>query len=144
MITVQKLLNDKGKQVVYSVLPQSTVIDALELMAQKNIGAVVVLENDKLEGIFSERDYARKGIIQGRNAKSTLISEVMTPKVYTVSPDMTINDCMQIFSDKKFRHLPVTENGKVVGLISIGDIVNTIMKEQQEHINFLEKYISQA
>ncbi len=144
MVTVKKLLKDKAQSQLWSVHPDTTVIEALELMAEKNIGAVMVMSDNELVGIFSERDYARKGIIKGRKAKTTLISEVMTPKVFTVDSSMNINDCMQIFSDKKFRHLPVVDNEQVVGILSIGDIVNTIMKEQKEHINFLENYISQA
>ncbi|MFN4147837.1 MAG: CBS domain-containing protein [Runella sp.] len=142
MIPVKKLLTDKPHSNIWSVTPNTTVIDALYLMAEKNIGAVVVLEGDELVGIFSERDYARKGIIHGRKAKSTLISEVMTPKVITVDLKQDIHECMKIFKDKKFRHLPVVDNGKVVGVLSIGDIVNSIMKEQEEHINFLEQYIT--
>ncbi|MDP5122149.1 MAG: CBS domain-containing protein, partial [Spirosomaceae bacterium] len=87
-------------------------------------------------------DYARKGIVQGRKAKSTAMSEVMTPKVFTVEPDMTVRDCMQIMSDRHFRHLPVLDEGKVVGLLSVGDIVTNLITEQRQHINFLESYIS--
>ncbi|TDB64243.1 CBS domain-containing protein [Arundinibacter roseus] len=137
-------MEDKPISVVFSVPPTATVIETLHLMAEKNIGAVVVLENENLVGIFSERDYARKGIIQGRKAKSTPISEVMTPKVFTVSCDMSIQECMQLFSQKKIRHLPVVENDRVVGVLSIGDIVNSIMFEQKVHIQFLEQYITQS
>lgn len=118
------------------------VIDALQLMAEKNIGAVLVMDGDHLAGIFSERDYARKGIIAGRKAKSTPVTEVMTANVFTVTTDMDIEDCMKLFSSKRIRHLPVTENDKVVGLLSIGDIVNAIMQEQSIHIQFLEQYIT--
>ncbi len=110
-------------------------------MNEKKIGALVVLKDDALVGIFSERDYARKGIIAGRSAKTTTISEIMTPKVITVDKSMNINECMQIFSDMKFRHLPVVENQKVIGILSIGDIVNSIINDQKDHINFLEQYI---
>lgn len=142
MAKVRDILAQKKIQHIISVNPTTTVIEALGIMADKNIGAVVVMENDKLVGIFSERDYARKGIVQGRKAKSTAMSEVMTPKVFTVEPDMTVRDCMQLMSDKKFRHLPVTENEKVVGVLSVGDIVTTLITEQRQHINFLESYIS--
>lgn len=111
-------------------------------MAEKNIGAVLVMEGDKLVGIFSERDYARKGIVQGRKAKSTPVTEVMTPNVFTVESNMNINDCMKLMSEKKFRHLPVMEENKVVGVLSIGDIVDAIFKEQVSHISYLESYIS--
>lgn len=144
MISVKKLLADKPQSHIWSVSPENTVIEALLLMGEKNIGAVVVLDNQQLVGIFSERDYARKGIVQGRKAKSTAIKEVMTPKVFTVGLDMNIRECMKIFSEKKFRHLPVVEQGTVVGVLSIGDIVNSIMKEQEDHIGFLEQYITNA
>lgn len=142
MPTVKKLLTLKPQSHVWSVSPDATVIDALHLMAEKNIGALVVLDGDALVGIFSERDYARKGIIQGRKAKSTPITEVMTPKVFTVSPEMDILECMKLFSEKRFRHLPVMNEGKVVGVLSIGDIVTSIMNDQKHHIEYLEQYIS--
>lgn len=142
MSKVRDILAQKKIQHIISVTPSSSVIDALEIMAEKNIGAVVVMENDKLVGIFSERDYARKGIVQGRSAKSTTISDVMTPKVFTVEPDMTVLDCMVIMNDKKFRHLPVMQDDKVVGVLSVSDIVNNLITEQRQHINFLESYIS--
>lgn len=142
MISVQQLLEGKLTSEAFFVTPEHMVIDALELMAAKNIGAVMVMEGDRLVGIFSERDYARKGIIQGRKAKSTPVTEVMTPNVFTVSPTMKIEDCMQLFSDKHIRHLPVVDGTKVVGMLSIGDIVTTIMNEQKMHIDFLEQYIS--
>ena len=144
MISVKKLLADKPQSNVWSVSPNTTVIEALFLLAEKNIGAVVVLENEKLVGIFSERDYARKGIVQGRKAKSTPISEVMTPRVFTVTKETDIRECMKLFSEKKFRHLPVMDEDTVIGILSIGDIVNSIMKDQQEHIDFLEQYITHA
>ena len=118
------------------------VLEALELMAAHNIGAVMIFEDDELVGIFSERDYARKGIIRGRKAQKTPLSEVMTSPVFTVSPDMDIDDCMQLYSTKRIRHLPVVAEGKVVGLLSIGDIVQAIIKEQSNHIQFLEQYIT--
>ncbi len=144
MISVKKILADKAISVVWSVPPTTSVIDTLHLLAEKNIGAVVVVDGQKLVGIFSERDYARKGIIQGRKAKSTPISEVMTPRVFTVDPNMSIQDCMQLLGEKKIRHLPVMENDLVVGVISIGDIVNSIMQEQKHHIQYLEQYITQS
>lgn len=144
MISVKKILQDKAISNIWSVSPTTSVIDTLMMMAEKNIGAVVVLDDEKLVGIFSERDYARKGIIQGRKAKSTPISEVMTPKVFTVSPDMSIQECMSLFSGKKIRHLPVMDDDRVVGVVSIGDIVNSIMQEQKHHIQFLEQYITQS
>jgi len=111
-------------------------------MSEKNIGSVLVMDDERLVGIFSERDYARKGILQGRKAKSTPVAEVMTSEVITVSPEMSIEDCMRLFNDKRIRHLPVVEGGRVIGLLSIGDIVHAIIREQSVHIQFLEQYIS--
>lgn len=142
MLSVQKLLEGKKMNQIITVRPDDKVIDALELMAHKNIGALMVMDHDRLIGIFSERDYARKGIIQGRKAKTTPISEVMIDDVITVSPDMDINDCMNLFIGKFIRHLPVVKDGRVIGMLSIGDIVNAIIKEQTEHIKFLEQYIT--
>ncbi len=142
MISVRKLLEGKRINKTFTVTPEHMVIEALELMATNNIGAVMVMDGDRLAGIFSERDYARKGIIAGRKAKSTPVTDVMTANVFTVSPDMDIEDCMQVFSDKRIRHLPVLDHGLVVGMISIGDVVTAIMNEQKSHINFLEQYIS--
>jgi CBS domain-containing protein len=142
MISVEKLLAGKPKGTIWHVTPDHMVIDALQLMAEKNIGGVLVMDGEHLAGIFSERDYARKGIIAGRKAKSTPVTEVMTANVFTVTTDMDIEDCMKMFSSKRIRHLPVTENGKVIGLLSIGDIVNAIMQEQSIHIQFLEQYIT--
>jgi CBS domain-containing protein len=141
MLTVKQLLSSKPTNQVFSVLPSNTVYEALELMALRNIGAVVVLNGENLVGIFSERDYARKGIIKDRKAKSTPVSEVMTPKVVTVTPQQNIEDCMQLMSEKHFRHLPVTEEGKVIGLLSVGDIVTAILREQKDRIHSLEQYI---
>ncbi|MEQ1747711.1 MAG: CBS domain-containing protein [Saprospiraceae bacterium] len=141
MLSVNKLLEGKRSHATWWVTPNQMVIEALELMAEQNIGAVLVMEGDRLAGIFSERDYARKGIVQGRKAQSTPVSEVMTANVFTVSPDMTIEDCMNLFSSKRIRHLPVMDGDKVVGLLSIGDIVSAIIQEQTSHIQFLEQYI---
>lgn len=142
MISVKKLLSAKPKGTLWSVSPDAMVIDALQLMAEKNIGTVVVMDGQRLAGIFSERDYARKGIIQGRKAKSTPVTEVMTANVFTVSIDMNIDDCMQLFSSKRIRHLPVVDGQQVVGLISIGDVVDAMIREQGSHIEFLEQYIA--
>jgi CBS domain-containing protein len=142
MISVQKLLDGKKTNQTFTLTPNHMVIEALELMAEKNIGAVMIMEGDRLAGIFSERDYARKGIIKGRKAKSTPVTEVMTHNVFTVTSQMDIEDCMELFRDKRIRHLPVVDDGKVKGMLSIGDIVNGIMEEQKTHIKFLEQYIS--
>ena len=142
MISVKKLLEGKQNNRILALAPDAMVIDALELMTTENVGAIMVVENQKLVGIFSERDYARKGIIMGRKAKSTPLTEVMTSNVFTVTPDMNMEDCMQLFSDKRIRHLPVVHGSDLLGMLSIGDIVTAIIVEQKEHIQFLEKYIS--
>ena len=142
MISVKKLLEGKQNNRILALAPDAMVIDALELMTKENVGAVMVVENEKLVGIFSERDYARKGIIMGRKAKTTPLTEVMTSNVFIVTPDMNMEDCMQLFSDKRIRHLPVVHDSDLLGMLSIGDIVTAIIVEQKEHIQFLEKYIS--
>lgn len=142
MISVRQLLENKKRNAVFTLRPDHMVIDALELMATANIGAVMITENGKLTGIFSERDYARKGIIQGRKAKTTPLHEVMIHEVFTVTPDMHIDDCMEMFTSKFIRHLPVMDNGEIIGMISIGDVVSSIMQEQKDHIQFLEQYIA--
>ena len=141
MISVQQLLAGKKNNRLIYIRPDQTVIEALELMEEQNIGAVMVMQDHKLVGIFSERDYARKGIIKGRKAKSTPLTEVMIHDVITVTPEMTIDDCMQLFITRQIRHLPVMADSVVLGMLSIGDIVNAIIQEQEEHIKFLEQYI---
>jgi CBS domain-containing protein len=140
--SVKALLESKKIKSVLSVTPETTVYEALYIMAEHNIGALLVMENNELVGIFSERDYARKGIILGRKAKSTAMSEVMTPNVFTVGAEMNTTDCMELMSAKKFRHLPVVDGDKVIGVLSVGDIVTALMNEQKQHINFLESYIA--
>ena len=142
MPTVRQLLAEKPTNAIYAVLPDQMVIEALELMAERQVGAVMVISNDRLVGIFSERDYARKGIIVGRKAKSTPVTEVMTPNVFTVTPEQSIEDCMKLMSDKHFRHLPVVEDDRVIGLLSIGDIVSAMLREQENHIQNLQQYIT--
>jgi CBS domain-containing protein len=139
--SVKTLLSNKKIKSILSVLPSATVYEALEVMSSHNIGALLVMENDKLVGIFSERDYARKGVLQGRSAKSTAISDVMTANVFTVESKMTTKDCMEIMNAKKFRHLPVVDDGQVIGVLSVGDIVSETLHEQKQHIKYLESYI---
>jgi len=141
MLKVTQILHSKPHNAVYAVRPDQMVIEALELMAARNIGAVMIMENEHLVGIFSERDYARKGIIQDRTAKSTPISEVMTANVFTVNPQSSIEDCMHLMSEQKFRHLPVLEGSRVVGIISISDVVTAIIRDQKDRIQSLEQYI---
>ncbi|MCB0534169.1 MAG: CBS domain-containing protein [Lewinellaceae bacterium] len=142
MIPVFKLLESKADHSILSITPNHMVIEALEFMAEKNIGAVLVMDGPKLVGIFSERDYARKGIIQGRKAKSTPVTEVMSANLITITPQMDIRECMNLMTTRRVRHLPVLDGDQVVGLLSIGDLVNAIIVEQRSHIKFLEQYIS--
>jgi CBS domain-containing protein len=141
MITVGKYLEQKGRQ-VWSVSPDATVYEALEVMAEKNIGAVLVMEEGQPVGIFSERDYARKVVLRGRSTRETPVSEVMTEKVLGVSPERTIDDCMALFTEKHIRHLPVVKDDQVVGVISIGDVVKSIISHQEYVIDQLEDYIT--
>ena len=138
---VKDILRRKGNQVI-SVSPQSSVLDALKLMAEKNIGGVLVMEEEKLVGIFTERDYARKIILKGKTSAESKISEVMVSNLITITPDNDISDCMKIMTHKTIRHLPVLENKNLVGLISIGDVVKSIIEEQQSVIQHLEQYIA--
>lgn len=142
MITVAGILNNKVTA-VFSVTSDTTVYDAIKLMSEKNIGALPVVDNNQLSGIFSERDYARKIILQNRTSQDTLISEIMTSTVITITPQDSIEHCMEMMSSKKIRHLPVIENDQVVGIISIGDVVTAIIQSQKETINHLQTYISQ-
>ena len=140
MKTVQQLLESKRYSVV-SVAPSSTVLEALKVMAEKEIGAVIVIDDGHLVGIFSERDYARKVVLQGKASKDTPVREIMTEKVVCVSPDQTIEDCMGLMTDKRIRHLPVLEHKKVIGVISIGDVVKEMLSEKEFVIKQLESYI---
>lgn len=139
---VHQILAGKKIDNIHFVSPEQTVYDALEIMEEKNIGAVLVMESGEMVGIFSERDYARKGILRGRASRDTLIKEVMTSKVITVETEQKLQECMEIMSDKHIRHLPVTRNGELVGIISINDIVTMIIREQRSHILSLESYIT--
>lgn len=141
MITVRHILEGKGGQ-AWSVAPDTTVYDALKLMAEKNLGAVIVLQQDKLVGIFSERDYARKVILKGKSSKETTVEEIMTSDVVTVEARHSIEECMSMMTSKRIRHLPVVEAEKIVGVISIGDIVKAIISEQEYTIKQLESYIT--
>ncbi len=140
MIYVHSILKQKGAS-VFSVTPDKTVYEALEMLALKDVGAVLVMEGEKLLGIFSERDYARKLILKGFHSKDTLVKELMTKDLIVVSPNSNIIDCMSLMTEKRTRHLPVIENNKVVGIITIGDVVNTFIKFQGETIKSLEDYI---
>jgi len=139
---VADILKAKGSN-IFSVLTNTSVYDALKLMGEKNIGALMIIEKDELKGIFSERDYARKVVLLNRTSRDTLISEIMTTTVITVLPSDTLEHCMELMSKRKIRHLPVAVNGAVVGLISISDVVTAIIKSQKETISHLENYIHQ-
>lgn len=140
MSRVKDILKRKGDSIL-SVTPDTLIFDALRLMSEKNVGALLVLENDRLAGIFSERDYARKIILKGRTSLDTQVSEIMTEEVFTVSPNETIEQCMEMMSAKRIRHLPVVENEKVVGVISIGDVVKFIIEDQGAVIEHLRLYM---
>jgi len=139
MITVRSILKEKGSQ-IFAVAPQATVLDALELMAGKGIGAVLVMEENRLIGIFSERDYARRGVLKGRGVEST-VDALMTSPVFAITADRSLEDCLAVMTDRHIRHLPVVEGEKVVGVISIGDVVKYVIDEQRNHISGLENYI---
>lgn len=140
MLTTGQFLEHHPKE-TWSVRPDQTVRDALVLMAAKNVGAVLVLDHDKLVGVFSERDYARKVALHGKASSDTRIQEVMTANVITVDASQKIEDCMQIMTDKHIRHLPVMKGHQLLGLISIGDVVREMMAEQKNLIQQLESYI---
>ncbi len=140
MKTVSQLLQDKGGSVL-SVTPESTVFDALKLMAEKNVGALLVMSGEKLHGILSERDYARKVILLGKSSHELEVSEIMSDEVVTVTPKQTVDDCLALMTGRRIRHLPVLDNGKVVGVLSIGDLVKAVIALQQQTIQELESYI---
>jgi len=141
MKTLQQLLDQKNYKNVISILPQQSVFDALVLMAEYKIGALVVLQGEQLAGIFSERDYAREVVLKGKTSKTTPISEVMTSQVFAVKPEDTVDYALSIITDKRIRHLPVIQNNKVVGMLSIGDLVKETIDYQQRLIQQLEQYI---
>lgn len=140
METVSQLLQDKGGGVL-SVTPATSVYDALKLMAEKNVGALLVMEGAALRGIMSERDYARKVILLGKSSQDIAVRDIMSDKVVTVSPTQTVDACMALMTDRRIRHLPVVDNGRVIGVLSIGDLVKAVIAEQQQTIQQLESYI---
>lgn len=139
MTTIRQILSRKPD--VYAVDPDATVLEALRLLDQKNVGALLVVKGERLVGIFSERDYARRMILHGRSSKETLVREVMTTEVFTIAPDATAGECMAHMTDRHIRHLPVLEGGRVIGVISIGDIVRAVMEDMRFTIRQLESYI---
>jgi CBS domain-containing protein len=141
MTTVGQILQGKGHE-IWSVSPTTLVYQALKVMAEKNVGALLVLEGDDLKGIFSERDYARKVILLGKSSREIPVKEIMSPGVITVRPQQSVDECMALMTDKRFRHLPVVEGGRVIGVISIGDAVKAIISEREFTIKQLENYIT--
>lgn len=138
MATVESILKVKGKE-VYCVTPEKTILEALKVMADKDIGAVLVMESEKLLGIFTERDYARRGTLQG-NPVTTPVKDVMTRQVYCTGPDQSAEACMAQMVDKHFRHLPVVKDGKVMGMISIYDVVRTVVSDKEALISGMENF----
>jgi CBS domain-containing protein len=140
---IGSLLGKKGGQ-IWSLAPSASVYDAIAMMAEKQVGALIVIDGENLLGIVSERDYARKVILKGKSAKDTAVTEIMSSPVVTITPSQTVGECMRIVTEKRFRHLPVVDGGKVVGMVSIGDLVNWTITAQQETISHLEAYIGSS
>lgn len=140
-MTVNQILSTKGDY-VYSIVSTISVYDAIKVMGEKNVGAILIIEEDQLKGILSERDYARKIVLQGKSSKNTLVNEIMVSNVITVQPTDDLDYCMELMISKRIRHLPVVENDKVIGLISIGDVVKSIIEKQKETIQLLDSYIN--
>ncbi|KAF2082962.1 CBS domain-containing protein [Flavobacterium sp. GN10] len=141
-MTVDQILKAKGRN-VYSIFSNLTVYDALKVMGEKNIGAILVMDDNILKGILSERDYARKIVLKDKSSKETFVHEIMESHVFTVKLSDNLEDCMELMSEKRIRHLPVLEDGNVVGVISISDVVKAIIEIQKDTINHLNSYISQ-
>ena len=140
MYSVKDILEEKGYD-VQTIAPEATVYEALKKMAGKNIGALLVVKDNKVIGVFSERDYARKIILKGKSSKEAVVGELLSDRIFYVKPSATTNECMQIMTDHRVRHLPVLDNDKLVGIVSIGDIVNKIIQGQSHTIQQLEDYI---
>ena len=140
MATVNQMLQSKGRQ-VYTVTPDTTVLAALQVMADQDVGALVVMDGDDIAGIFSERDYARKIVLLGKTSRETPVSAIMTADVICVTPEQSDDKCLAIMTDRRIRHLPVLEDGRLAGIISIGDVGKAIIADQRVMINHLEDYI---
>ena len=141
MRSARQLLEAKAPE-VFAIGPDAPVIDAIRLMAEKRIGALLVMQSGKLAGIVSERDYARKVVLQGRSSRETAVREIMTAQVVTIGLDDTAAHCMQLVTDRRIRHLPVVENGHVLGVVSIGDLVRAVIEDQQLELDQLQRYIA--
>jgi CBS domain-containing protein len=140
MTQVRQLL-DRKDRAIFSVPPEAPVLEAIRAMAAHQVGALLVMQGEALRGIVSERDYARKVILKGRSSADTPVRDIMTAEVITVTPETSVQTCMQLMTDRRVRHLPVLEGGRVVGMVSIGDLVKAVIAEQQQHIEQLESYI---
>ena len=140
MYSVKDILEEKGYD-VHSIAPEATVYEALKKMAGKNIGALLVMQDDKIIGVFSERDYARKLILMGKSSKESKVGELLSERIFYVKSTATTNECMQLMTDHRVRHLPVLDDGKLIGIVSIGDIVNKVIQSQRHTIQQLEDYI---
>ena len=141
MRTVRQMLDGKPAQ-VYAVAPDDSVIDAVRMMAERGVGAVLVMQGVDLVGIVSERDYARKVVLQSRSSADTAVREIMTPEVITVGPSSSVSRCMQMVTEHRIRHLPVVDEGVVVGVVSIGDLVKAVIEDQQAELEQLQRYIN--
>ena len=140
MQTVRQLLATKSPE-IHAVTPQAPVIEAIRLMADKGIGAVLVMDGTRLAGILSERDYARKIVLRDRSSRDTAVAAIMTDTVVTVSPAASVEDCLQLVTERRIRHLPVVDEGRVVGVISIGDLVKAVIEQQRRELGQLQQYI---
>lgn len=139
--SIEVILNQKSGQ-IWSVAPDATVYDAIALMAEKNIGALVVVENGSLVGVLSERDYTRKVMLRGKRSRETLVREIMSTQLTTVDPKQSVDDCLRFMTEKRIRHLPVVKDGEIAGVISIGDLVKHVISAQSATLDQLERYIS--
>lgn len=140
MKTLKQLLDSKGRE-IYTISPEASVFDALRLMAEKSVGALIVTDAGKIAGVISERDYARKVILHGKSSQELQVRDIMTSKVVTVNPRQTVEECMALMTERRIRHLPVTEGERLIGVLSIGDLVKEVIAEQQQTIQQLESYI---
>lgn len=141
MHSVRQILNEKGHS-IWSVTPEATVFDAIRQMAERGVGALLVMRDDRLEGVISERDYARKVILEGKKSRETPVGDIMTSEVITVTPDLTAHQGLALMTKKHIRHLPVIEDGRVIGVVSIGDLVKAVIDDQQHQIEQLERYVT--
>jgi CBS domain-containing protein len=139
--TISEILSHKGST-VWSISPDATVFEAIQMMADKNVGALLVTENDKLAGIISERDYTRKVVLKGKSSRTTAVREILSSNVTHVSPSSTVEECMRLMTDHHFRHLPVLDGDRIAGVVSIGDLVNWIISAQHTAISQLQTYIT--